>query len=78
MLQAVALSGLLLPLPHGEDSHGGNFDQFGVVGEVLFYVSQVLPRRGRRDDDVVRLRVLPRRLAPAARAPWQLITKRSH
>jgi CDP-diacylglycerol--glycerol-3-phosphate 3-phosphatidyltransferase len=40
-LQAIALSGLILPLPHGEDSHGGNFDQFGVVGEVLFYVSQV-------------------------------------
>ena len=40
-LQAVALSGLLLPLPHGENSHEGNFDQFGVVGEVLFYASQV-------------------------------------
>ncbi len=40
-LQAVALSGLLLPLPHGDNSHDGNFDQFGTVGEVLFYVSQV-------------------------------------
>ena len=30
-LQAVALSGLLLPLPHGEDSHEGNFDQFGTA-----------------------------------------------
>jgi CDP-diacylglycerol--glycerol-3-phosphate 3-phosphatidyltransferase len=39
-LQAVALSGLLLPLPHG-DAHGGAFDQFGVAGEVLFYVAQV-------------------------------------
>jgi CDP-diacylglycerol--glycerol-3-phosphate 3-phosphatidyltransferase len=39
-LQAVALGGLTLPLPHG-DAHGGAFDVFGVVGEVLFYVSQV-------------------------------------
>ncbi len=41
-LQAVALSGLLLPLPHGDDAHGGAFDQFGVAGEVVFYTSQVL------------------------------------
>ena len=40
-LQAVALSGLCLPFPHGE-SHGGAFDVFGPVGVVLFYVSQVL------------------------------------
>jgi len=40
VLQAVALSVLLLPLPHG-DAHGGAFDQFGVAGEVLFYVGQV-------------------------------------
>jgi CDP-diacylglycerol---glycerol-3-phosphate 3-phosphatidyltransferase len=40
VLQAVALSLLLLPLPHG-DAHGGAFDQFGVPGEVLFYVGQV-------------------------------------
>ena len=39
-LQAIALSGLTLPFPHG-DAHGGAFDTFGVVGEVLFYVSQV-------------------------------------
>ena len=39
-LQAIALSGLTLPLPHG-DAHGGAFDAFGVVGEVLFYASQV-------------------------------------
>jgi CDP-diacylglycerol--glycerol-3-phosphate 3-phosphatidyltransferase len=39
-LQAVSLGGLTLPLPHG-DAHGGAFDVFGVVGEVLFYVSQV-------------------------------------
>ncbi len=31
VLQAVALSVLLLPLPHG-DAHGGAFDQFGVAG----------------------------------------------
>ena len=72
----VALSVLLLPLPHGESSHDGNFDQFGIPGEVLFYAGQVLPRRGGRDDPVVRLRVLPRRLAAAARAVWQLITIR--
>ena len=40
VLQAVALSVLCLPLPHG-GSHGGAFDQFGVLGEVLFYVGQV-------------------------------------
>jgi CDP-diacylglycerol---glycerol-3-phosphate 3-phosphatidyltransferase len=39
-LQAVALSGLTLPFPHG-DAHGGAFDTFGVVGEVLYYTSQV-------------------------------------
>jgi CDP-diacylglycerol--glycerol-3-phosphate 3-phosphatidyltransferase len=38
-LQAVALGLLVLPLPHG-DAHGGEFDRFGVVGEVLFYVGQ--------------------------------------
>jgi CDP-diacylglycerol--glycerol-3-phosphate 3-phosphatidyltransferase len=40
VLQAVALSVLVLPLPHG-DAHGGAFDQFGVLGEVLFYAGQV-------------------------------------
>jgi CDP-diacylglycerol--glycerol-3-phosphate 3-phosphatidyltransferase len=40
VLQAVALSGLLLPLPHG-DAHGGAFDVFGGAGEVLFYVAQL-------------------------------------
>ena len=39
-LQAIALSGLCLPLPHG-GAHGGAFDRFGTVGEVLFYTSQV-------------------------------------
>jgi len=39
-LQAVALSLLLLPLPHG-DAHGGAFDVFGTVGEVLFYLAQL-------------------------------------
>jgi len=39
-LQAVALSVLLLPLPHG-DAHGGAFDQFGTIGEVIFYAGQV-------------------------------------
>lgn len=38
-LQAVALGILILPLPHG-DAHGGEFDQFGVPGEVLFYIGQ--------------------------------------
>jgi CDP-diacylglycerol---glycerol-3-phosphate 3-phosphatidyltransferase len=40
VLQAVALSVLLLPLPHG-DAHGGAFDEFGVPGEVLFYLGQI-------------------------------------
>ncbi len=40
VLQALSLSLLLLPLPHG-DAHGGAFDQFGVPGEVLFYVGQI-------------------------------------
>jgi CDP-diacylglycerol---glycerol-3-phosphate 3-phosphatidyltransferase len=40
VLQAVALSVLCLPLPHG-DAHGGAFDQLGVPGEVLFYLGQV-------------------------------------
>jgi CDP-diacylglycerol---glycerol-3-phosphate 3-phosphatidyltransferase len=40
-LQAVALAGLTLPFPHG-DAHGGAFDRFGVAGEGLFSVAQVL------------------------------------
>ena len=40
VLQALALSVLLLPLPHG-DAHGGAFDRFGTAGEVLFYFGQV-------------------------------------
>lgn len=40
-LQAVALSGLTWPLPHG-DAHGGAFDFWpGPLGEVLFYLGQV-------------------------------------
>ena len=42
VLQAIALSALIWPLPHG-DAHGGAFDFWpGPLGEVLFYVSQVL------------------------------------
>ena len=44
-LQAIALSVLVLPLPHGDRffaDHGGAFDDFGVVGAFLFYVGQVL------------------------------------
>ena len=41
-LQAVAISGLLLPFPHGDSAHGGNFDFIGTPGEVLFYASQVV------------------------------------
>ena len=42
MLQALALAGLLWPLPHG-DAHGGAFDFWpGPTGEWLFYLSQVL------------------------------------
>ena len=38
-LQAIALSGLIWPLPHG-DAHGGAFDFWGPVGEPLFYLAQ--------------------------------------
>jgi len=42
VLQAIALSGLILPFPHG-DAHGGAFDFWpGPMGEVLFYAAQVL------------------------------------
>ena len=67
VLQAVALSILLLPLPHG-DAHGGAFDQFGVAGRGALLRRPGLPGRGRGDDPVVGLRVLPRRVA-AARTP---------
>ena len=41
-LQAVALSGLVCPLPHG-DAHGGAFDFWpGPVGDGLFLLFQVL------------------------------------
>jgi CDP-diacylglycerol--glycerol-3-phosphate 3-phosphatidyltransferase len=43
-VQAVALSGLVLPLPHGDrffSGHDGAFDRFGTAGAVLFYVGQV-------------------------------------
>ena len=41
-LQAVALSGLLWPLPHG-DAHDGAFDFWpGLMGEVLFFLAQGL------------------------------------
>jgi CDP-diacylglycerol--glycerol-3-phosphate 3-phosphatidyltransferase len=39
-VQAVALGLLVLPLPHGDEAHGGEFDRFGVAGEALFYVGQ--------------------------------------
>ena len=41
-LQAIALSGLLLPFPHGDGPHAAAFSSLGVFGEVLFYVAQVL------------------------------------
>ncbi|HXH78794.1 CDP-diacylglycerol--glycerol-3-phosphate 3-phosphatidyltransferase [Nocardioides sp.] len=41
-LQAIALSGLIWPLPHG-DAHGGAFDFWpGPLGEALFFLAQVL------------------------------------
>jgi CDP-diacylglycerol--glycerol-3-phosphate 3-phosphatidyltransferase len=40
VLQAVALSGLIWPLPHG-DAHGGAFDFWPEpLGEALFYLAQ--------------------------------------
>lgn len=41
-LQAIALSGLLLPFPHGDGPHAQAFSSLGLAGEVLFYVAQVL------------------------------------
>ena len=42
VLQAVALSGLIWPLPHG-DAHGGAFDFWPEpLGEALFYLAQAL------------------------------------
>jgi len=42
VLQAIALAGLIWPLPHG-DAHGGAFDFWpGPTGEVLFYLAQVM------------------------------------
>jgi len=42
VLQAIALAGLIWPLPHGE-AHGGAFDFWpGPTGEVLFYLAQVM------------------------------------
>ena len=41
VLQAIALAGLIWPLPHG-NAHGGAFDFWpGPTGELLFYVAQV-------------------------------------
>ena len=41
-LQAIALSGLIWPLPHG-DAHGGAFDFWpGPVGEALFFLAHAL------------------------------------
>lgn len=41
-LQAVALAGLILPLPHGDGPHAAAFEQVGVAGEIVFYLAQVL------------------------------------
>jgi CDP-diacylglycerol--glycerol-3-phosphate 3-phosphatidyltransferase len=42
VFQVVALAGLTLPLPHGDEAHGGAFDQFGLLGELVFYASEVM------------------------------------
>jgi CDP-diacylglycerol--glycerol-3-phosphate 3-phosphatidyltransferase len=39
-VQALALGLLVLPLPHGDDAHGGEFDRFGTAGEAVFYLGQ--------------------------------------
>jgi CDP-diacylglycerol---glycerol-3-phosphate 3-phosphatidyltransferase len=41
VLQAFALSGLVLPLPHGGGAHAGNFDRFLPWGEWVFYGVQI-------------------------------------
>jgi CDP-diacylglycerol--glycerol-3-phosphate 3-phosphatidyltransferase len=40
VLQSLALTILIAPLPHG-DAHGGAFDGLGTVGEVVYYVGLV-------------------------------------
>jgi CDP-diacylglycerol--glycerol-3-phosphate 3-phosphatidyltransferase len=43
VLQSIALSGLVLPLPHGQaqgEAHQGAFDVFGLLGSGAFYLSQ--------------------------------------
>lgn len=43
VLQSIALSGLVLPLPHGRaqgEAHDGAFDVFGLLGSGAFYLSQ--------------------------------------
>jgi CDP-diacylglycerol--glycerol-3-phosphate 3-phosphatidyltransferase len=42
VFQAVALAALALPLPHGPDAHDGAFDRFGMLGELVFYASEVM------------------------------------
>ena len=42
VFQVVALAGLALPLPHGDEAHGGAFDRFGPLGELVFYASEVM------------------------------------
>ncbi len=75
-LQAIALSVLTLPLPHG-DAHGGAFDRFGTARRGALLRRPGGSRGGRRDDPLVGLRVLPGRLAAARPAAGQLTTTRS-
>ena len=42
VFQVVALAGLALPLPHGDGAHDGAFDRFGLLGELVFYASEVM------------------------------------
>ena len=42
VFQVVALAGLALPLPHGDEAHDGAFDRFGLLGELVFYASEVM------------------------------------
>ncbi len=71
-LQALALGGLSLPL---RDRRPAPVRLRDPGRRSLFYIAQVLPGRGRRDDLVVGLRVLPRRVAPARQAQRKTLTR---
>ena len=64
-LQAIALAGLTLPLPHGDERSRRGVRPVRLAGRGDLLPQPGAARRGRGDDHVVGLRVLPGRVAPA-------------